>query len=243
MPASAATVTANGAKLYLQNLASSKCTTTARYAYDSRASDIYQIQKLADGKCWMLENLRLGSTSAMTLTTSNTNSSGTFTLPGSTDQSTFYPGNSSAWTTAKINTSVKNSTSTVAGYTVKYGTYYNYCAASAGTYCRSGNSGNGRISYDICPKAWRMPTGSGGEFSTVYAVYSNNYTNFQKAFRAPLNGCMLSDNAYPRGSTGCIWSANWSDNAGSTFFLNTSSIAPADGSRYVYGQAVRCLLK
>ena len=243
MPASTATITANGTALYLQNLASSKCTTTARYAYDSRDSDIYQIQRLADGKCWMLENLRLGSTYAITVTASNTNSSGNFTLPASTVQSNFNPDDASAWSTARINTTVKNSTSTVAGYTVKYGTYYNYCAASAGTRCIYGGSGAGSISYDICPKAWRMPTGSGGEFSTIYAVYSNNYSVFQQAFRAPLNGCMLSDNAYPRGSTGCIWSANWSDNAGSTFYLNSSSIAPADGSRYVYGQAVRCLLK
>ena len=246
MPASDATVTANGAKLYLQNLASSKCTTTARYAYDNRDSDIYQIQKLADGKCWMLENLRLGGTSAITVTTSNTNSKGNFTLPASTAQSTFDPNTTSAWTTAKINTSVKNSTSTVSGTSVKYGTYYNYCAASAGTFCRSStNSGSGTISYDICPKAWRIPTGvaSTGEFAKLYAAYSNNYNSLQNVFKMPFNGCMLADNAYPRGSTGCLWTSNWENSTSRNFYITTSTIYPADASRFVYGIGIRCILK
>ena len=101
----------------------------------------------------------------------------------------------------------------------------------------------------LCPKAWKIPPTTGtGSFTALYSAYSNNYTNFQKAFRAPLNGCMLADNNYPRGSTGCLWASNWETNGEGNisvgnFYITTSAIYPSDGSRGVYGIAVRCILK
>ena len=45
--------------LCMQNLDSSVCTTTATTVYDGRDGQEYTIQQLADGKCWMLDNLAL----------------------------------------------------------------------------------------------------------------------------------------------------------------------------------------
>ena len=40
----------------------------------------------------------------------------------------------------------------------KLGTFYNYCAASAGYYCFSSGSASGDNSYDVCPSRWQMPS-------------------------------------------------------------------------------------
>ena len=256
MPVSNATVTANGQILYLQNMAASKCITSIRYAYDNRDNELYGFQKLADGKCWMLENLRLGGSSAMTLTTANTNSAGNFTLPAPTTQSTFVESTGVSWTTAKINADVKNTTASVGGATVKMGNYYNVCAMSAGTYCvNPSGASSGTISYDICPKSWRLPNGNdnANELKNLYASYSNNYANFQKAFRVPLSGCVSAKNEFPRGSYGCLWTSRrfyeYRPGAGTywatvrTFSVTSSAVYPTDESRHFYGQSVRCVMK
>ena len=52
---------------------------------DSRDDQHYTVGRLADGNIWLLDNLRLGGDSAMTLTSADTNiaSGATFTLPAS----------------------------------------------------------------------------------------------------------------------------------------------------------------
>ena len=81
----------------------------------------------------------------------------------------------------------------------KIGVYYNYCAASAGSYCYgSGTSTTGSpssdpntttsptardITSDICPVGWRMATSGsydattgGGDYQNLYNKYSGNST-------------------------------------------------------------------
>ena len=68
-------------------------------------------------------------------------------------------------------------------YQGKIGIYYNYCAASAGSYCYgNGTSYTGTptsdpdtsslqdVKEDICPAGWRLPTtyNNGGEFANLY---------------------------------------------------------------------------
>ena len=62
--------------------------------------------------------------------------------------------------------------------TWRYGVYYNFCAASAGSYCYGDGltqgDPSGNATEDICPKGWRLLTGdTGGELDTLYA--SGNY--------------------------------------------------------------------
>ena len=67
----------------MQNMTADMCSTSPTLAIDSRDSDLsqghpYVIQKLADGNCWMLDNLDLDLTSATVvgrLTEENTNAS------------------------------------------------------------------------------------------------------------------------------------------------------------------------
>ena len=210
---------------------------------DNRDDTEYTIGKLADGKYWMLDNLRLDpATLKTTLTTSNTNmsSSVAFILPASstadfTDDTTNYEN-------PHINTESKNSTQSYGNGSNKIGVYYNYCAASAGTYCMSSGSGSGNASHDICPAGWRMPTGgSSGEYKSLYNQY-NNYTNFKNAFHASLSGYFINGSAGGQGSRGLFWSSTYNSGYNMYFlFLNTSTVNPENNSSRYSGHSVRCV--
>ena len=135
--------------------------------YDNRDNTVYTIGKLADERCWLLDNLALDltATNASTnITASNTNASataleylfGTTTRDPNTDPDGSYATAGVAnWTSSYgysvplIDISSKdvlpttdNSNgkdeplaSTVTSENWKVGVYYNYCAASAGSYC------------------------------------------------------------------------------------------------------------
>ena len=242
----------------MQNLSASSCTHAPSAVKDSRDNEVYYIQRLADGKCWMLENLRLGSTSTIALTTSNTNSSGNYTLPASgtvcfaTTANCDSSGDSThtGYTVAAINTVSKTTTTTGYGPGRNYvGVYYNYCAASAGTICSDSNSSN--ASYDICPAGWKMPTtsssnNSAGSYYYLYNTgYKANHTAFRYALSTPLSGFIYNDSVRNQDSAGYFWPATRSGNTTMYYLLvNSSNVGPTNtsGSRYD-GMSVRCILK
>ena len=228
---------------YIQNLAASDCVNTApTKVVDSRDGEEYLVQRLADGKCWMLDNLTLGSSSVIALTPNDTNIANNWTLPAMAwDEFDSY-------TTAKIDTSFKNDVPENAPSgslgSNKVGVYYNYCAASGGSICDSSNSNN--ASYDICPKGWRMPTGgSSGEYGVLYAAY-NNAGNFMKNLSTPMSGYYDYVSASSIGAAGWFWSSTRYDN--SKMYLlkvdydNTVDLYNTDISR-MDGASVRCVLK
>ena len=206
---------------------------------DTRDYETYWVGKLADGKCWMLDNLRLGSTSTTALTSANTNIASNYTLPASTttgfDSSTGY-------TTAAINTASKDKTTTSYGSgSGKIGTYYNYCAASAGTICSSSNSSN--ASYDICPKRWRMPTGgSSGEYNTLYTAYGSDASSFRSALSTPLSGYFYNGSAGGQGSYGYFWSSTRNNNTYMYhLYVYSSNVYPTNISSRYLGYSMRCV--
>ena len=221
-------------------MTSSDCTTTAKTVYDSRDENAYLVQKLSDNKCWMLDNLRLGSTSTISLTSSNTNlpSGVTWTLPASGSWTNSYG-------TAYINSSDKDKTSTSYGSgSGKIGVYYNYCAASAGNICVSSNSNNGSADRDICPKGWRMPTGgSSGEYQALYTAYSSNASNFRTALSTPLSGYFNGGSATNQGSNGYFWSSTRYGNYYMyNLLVNSSLVSPSNYNNRDYGGSVRCVM-
>ncbi len=159
------------------------------YVMDLRDYTSYHIAKLADGRCWLTDNLALDPTNASTasrMTPNNTNATTEVIynyLHGGNS------GNVSGWTSTAVynaapyaqfdqfvapqvdNTMIDavSSDSMDKAGNWKVGVYYNYCAASIGTYCYS--RGNYQLDregtdidtiYDVCPDGWRMPT-SGDE--------------------------------------------------------------------------------
>lgn len=170
---------------------------------DSRDNSVYTVAKLADGKCWMIENLRLDNTPELSsanthnpsLPLTNNNSATSNHLSATTD-----PTNTAWCTTNSSNCidqsilSTNNTTlftnNTASNYDVtsnvySYGNYYNWYSATVGHGKYGESYGSSYIaSGDICPTGWHLPTGKDatGEFGALdialggNGVYSNSDT-------------------------------------------------------------------
>ena len=273
-------------KIYMQDLPDSQCTTTARTVYDSRDEEPYLIQRLADGNCWLLDNLRFDIVAHKDdISSANTNAGdgtinylkGVTTRNPSTDAGGNYAtagvsywGTSNSYSAPLI--AIKNASDTEGtGWnpntvaSVKYGdgsgkigVYYNFCAASAGSYCygngTSEGTSSGNATEDICPAGWRMPTGdSSGEYqalataitgSTGVYISDTDATNFKTALSTPLSGRFVGGSAGLRGSEGQFWaSASMGSNSMNSLDVSSSYVVPyAQGHYRYYGSSVRCLL-
>ncbi|MBQ3296261.1 InlB B-repeat-containing protein, partial [Candidatus Saccharibacteria bacterium] len=131
---------------------------------DTRDNTMYMVARLADNRCWMLQNLKLGSkTATMTLSGSDTNIAvnGSFELTNRLADGKF-----------PYNTISEDPVTGQPSYyydsqayycTDNYGCYYNNYTATAGSMTSSTGAGT-TVNYSICPKGWSLPTGgSGGE--------------------------------------------------------------------------------
>ncbi len=202
-----ATLTATGlfSGPNIQNLSDANCTTTASLAIDTRDERIYQVKRLEDGRCWMMENLDLGRTALTAdLTSTNTNISSTLSY------STFngWIKETGSWTVATGELIPVTGTDPVSN--VPYGTLYNFYAASAGTI--SGYTNTNNAVNDICPAGWRMPTGgTDGEFAAVYA-YHDSFNNMRApessgGLAYPLSGAFVQSAPQGAGSSGIYWAS------------------------------------
>ena len=230
----------------MQNLDESTCTTTPSLAKDTRDGHVYTIQRLADGNCWMMENLDLGRTAITTdLTSSNTNLDISATAISASDFNSWVKtSGTKSYTAAElIPVSGTDSTSNT-----PYGTLYNYCAASAGTICTSANDKD--ATSDLCPAGWRLPTGgNSGEFQALYNL--TDYNTYAK-MRAPIaNGgaaFALAGYFYDSTPTGQGSGANyWSStrfNVDEMYRLTIgiSNVEPADFYLRYFGWSIRCIL-
>lgn len=124
---------------------------------DTRDNNTYAIAKLADGRCWMMENMRLSLDSA-TLTKDNTNRPTDYFLTkyNGAASTTWRNWGSSYWQYKYSNNNINrslaasptNNDDTSSWYS--YGVYYSWMMAMAG------NTEEG--SGDLCPNGWRLPT-------------------------------------------------------------------------------------
>lgn len=228
---------------------------------------------MADGNCWMLDNLALDPTDATTaqnMNETNTNASaeainnlfhGGSTTTGWSNTavanvtSNFYDG---GYTVPRINNQSKDTLVTSYGLAstngqAKVGIYYNYCAASASTYCY--DSGQGvdvpdtitDAPQDICPAGWRMPTGGPtGEYLAVAQKYSYTATetdSLQYNLSTHLSGYFYSSSASNQGSNGNWWSLTYGDNNYMYYLgVNPTYVDTHSYDSRVQGQSMRCLV-
>ena len=139
---------------------------------DERDGNTYAIAKLADNKCWTIENLRLAdkdtNNNDIILKSSNTHSPAITTLPIPTDPFTtrwcenlnstcinkrmLATNNTANFTT--------NTSSTQSSNIYSYGNYYNWYSATTGNGKYGSSYGQGYESLgDICPAGWHLPKG------------------------------------------------------------------------------------
>ena len=239
---------------------------------DSRDGTSYTVGKLADGKCWMLGNLALDLTSSTVLNgmdNTNTNASDTtlgylkngggttsdqYATTGVTNWTSSYSYSAPLVNMASKDVVPSDATSTAGRY--KVGGYYNYCAASAGSYCygdgTSEGTSSGNATEDICPAGWRMPTGStSGEYSALAnAIYGSTsstsdataYANYRSALHLPLSGYFYNGSPNSQGSSGSWWSSTRGNNYNMYYlYVSTSTINPANRSNRSDGRSLRCM--
>ena len=190
--------------LYAQDLDFAHCPTTPLTVVDNRDNEEYIVQRLADGNCWMLDNLRLDPTQVPLETLQgNTNATdeslgylknGGGTKPYTANAVTVLEtSQSSMWDpyimTGNKDVVVENTPGNGSG---KAGVYYNYCAISAGSYCYSdGNENQGDNVYDLCPAGWKLPTGSDhddSDYKNLYNVLGQDKNTFVEKLSFPMAG-------------------------------------------------------
>ena len=214
---------------------------------DSRDNNTYAVAKLADGKCWMIENMRLGGSTTTTLTPTDSIVSTNTTLPATTSSWSI-----SNYTQMQLNADntispVTNMTTPTNANIYSYGNYYSWAAFIASTTAVS----SGNASTSICPTGWRMPTGTNtGDLYALNAAVNSGSINTSAGLRAyPTNllhsGYYYGSLANNRGSYGRYW-ASTAYNSGSAYYLRFygSDVSPGTGigSDKNLGHSARCLV-
>ena len=234
-----------------------------RTVVDTRGgqTQTYEIAKLADNNCWMLANLKLGGSSSITLTPSDSDVTTNWTLPALTTSGSSYDD-------PYVYGPVTGDTGT--GET-NYGYLYNWSAVTAGESTTSHNETAGDASNSICPAGWRLPR-SGyadtsnwpyqGPFATndfanldiafggTGAVAYNGEANIAKwQYTGPFKG-VFSGSWYGgfdgQSSYGYLWSSSANpDNSYNAFhaYFRLDYVGPGDSSGGRSNElGVRCLL-
>ena len=214
----------------------------------------YNVAKLPDGFCWMTDNLNLGTSTAITLTSDDTDlaEGTTFTLPAS-DLNNFDVGNTMAITnvpTVLNDWTVPNYTVNGTTYSNKITGYYSYAAATADT--STYNKTSGTVATSICPKNWDLPTGTQymhlkteGQITTYNSTSSSYagktagnepYYFIYGGYRSSAGNNGISSST----SLGYLWTANPTHNtSGRVFMLGTNPNLA--GSNKFNGNGIRCV--
>ena len=202
---------------------------------DTRDNNVYAVSKLADGKCWMIENLRLADTDSnnnpITLNSTNTNNpASTFTALSATSNEWCTQYNSETCVNQnKLNISntvsfINNTTGSQTSDIYSYGNYYNWYTATAGTgtYSQRDNA-----TGDICPNGWSLPTsGTGGQFGALDSAMGGTGGRYQFTSEA--------SNRWRTYPNNFLYSGGWSGSVAGGRGINGSYWSrTADRSPYV----------
>ena len=190
---------------------STACDTTLT---DGRDGATYTTATIA-GTCWMTQNLRFQGTD-LKVGESDVTSPITMTYGQLTD------GNS--YTEPRIAT----------GSTTDYGTYYNYCAVSAGEVCNDTTQQDATRS--VCPAGWKLPTQA--QLNAV--PEKDSHFTASSGLAGGYGGGSLGS----AGSGGGWW-ASTANSATSQYYLYYGSVYGGfwlvNGLYKYYGYSVRCV--
>lgn len=237
----------------MQDFTADECTAMntgdSRTLRDLRDDNTYTIKKLADGKCWMTQNLAIMDTT-ISSEDSNLPSGTSFTLPASsTGWAKYGVDYGSGVAESEIKKARLHNDST-------YGVVYNYYAATGGDAWYGDDRPDGTvIIQDICPKGWRLPTGgSSGEFVALDIAYggngairanANTYSNFIGSDMSfVLAGAYVDGSRDSIGTGGFYWSSSMNDGYLAYYMDLTSSSSLVGPKRMVdksYGLSMRCV--
>lgn len=235
-----------GGPIAIQTVTSANCPTSRTLTFDKRDNRTYWVQKLADGKCWMLTNLAYaggGDNTYSDVKTINYATSGTtYTSPN------YYTHASANFTTSPAEPSI----STDGGVTgAQFGYHYNWCAAmgaQTGTSaCNNAASPLPNAAVSICAAGWRLPTGgTSSEFSALNAAINGGSTTSDAGFRTNWlgqYGGSWTGSYSSQGTLGYYWAGNqYSATSGRAIYFNSSNVWDTTGGAVkTGGYSVRCI--
>ncbi|MBQ6409633.1 hypothetical protein IJI18_00020, partial [Candidatus Saccharibacteria bacterium] len=156
------------------------------------------------------------------------------------------------------NTSVAPNSNFGLGYK-KIGSYYNYCAATAGSYCyNDSHTDTNNASYDICSSNWRLPRGGTittgtnyNEFIALQVALSNitittfdasNPLSIQYMLSLQFSGTYDHSGTQLQGQDGFFWSSTYKNAVWMHDIHSESSSAwlSAYDTR-AHGYSIRCI--
>ena len=197
---------------------------------DSRDGKFYTISKLADGNCWMTQNLALDG--GITITPSDSNVTSNVDLPATASSCSSSDTSIQIWAQQS-------------GYD---GNYYNWCAAIASA---SNCNTTTEQTTSICPKGWRLPSNSGSpSYRNLFdtAGISSMSTDADKVAAAEAvpysftRAGYYNGGYYVQGSYGYYWSRTPGSSSSAYYFVfGASYFGPQDDFNKDYGRSVRCV--
>ena len=252
---------------FMQDITPEICTNTSVHTSatltDIRDGNTYEVRKLKDGNCWMVQNLKLDLSTNRTLTSDTTDlNSKTSWLPNNNTQEV----DGVDWGLYDLQSSIDTTRSY---HNDEYGNLYNYYAATAASGDYSAASGNSPDS--ICPKGWGLPENeststSWGGLLKAYSLEKDNAESINLIQEYPisllLGGYYLQDantsttdpnvlaaqgRVYNQGKHGHFWSRSVRNNQFVYYlYINIGNTGVprlrTDGThRKAGGRSIRCV--
>jgi len=244
----------------MQTLTPANCPETKVRAVDARDNHTYWVQKLADGKCWMLTNLAYaggGTNTYGDVMPTGSGTGGTLSGPDNSGLLTYTSAKYYSPTGANPTTEPTNpSADTTGGGTGaarQYGYLYNWCAAMGGqatAACSNTSTPAVNAAVSICPAGWRLPVGIGGEFTALNTAINGGVTNSDAGLRTVwlVQRSGSWGGTYKTFSTqnvaGDFWSSSATGSTSASFmYASNSSLILANSLDKTYGFAVRCVAR
>lgn len=229
----------------MQLITNANCSATRTRAFDARDNRSYWVQKLADGKCWMLTNLVYAGGGTNTYNDVKTLANGTGGSPTYNAARYYVPSTGVNPTTEPTNPSISTTGSG------QYGYVYNWCAAmgvqTSTSACSNSTTPLPNAALSVCPAGWRLPTGTvtTGELP----VLNNTINSGSLTSDAGLRSVWLVQRTgvwyngfLAQGDYGYYWSST--QNTGTTgryLYAGAGYVDPAVSEAKSAGLAVRCV--
>lgn len=230
----------------MQSITTANCPTTRVRAYDVRDTRSYWVQKLPDGKCWMLTNLAYTGGGTNTFGDVKSLANGTGGSVTYTAAQYYVPSNSNPTQEPSLPSQSTNGGAT----SPQYGLLYNWCAAMgiqvSTNACSNATTPVSNPSLSICPAGWRLPTGNGGEYDGLNAAINSNSVasdaGLRSAWMGQLSGSWYNS-FFDQGVRAYYWSSLPQSFAGYAYILYFygSNVNTAEGTDKNAGAAIRCI--
>ena len=207
---------------------------------DTRDSKTYTVSKLADGNCWMSQDLNYVLSTSEPLTSEKSD------LP----EGTSWTPENDTQTSDGIEWNI-SSAATARSYTNGQRTLYNWKSAMGGSEASSSLVAH----KSVCPRGWKISAGGyKGEYYNLFKAYGikSDADGTTRIKKAPLNfnnTGRYSSSSFNTTYTGFYWETGSSASGGVTYLMtfmsvgSTNEVSASSSGSQRDGYAVRCLAR